>query len=93
MRLGSRIALGLLAIYAAIVASGLWLERAHWSYGPLHAILEILGSVLSSPLVLLTLSLDPQGEAGLVAFLVAAVANCYLWGYCIEWITKRLRAP
>ena len=93
LRLGSRIALGLLAFYAAIVASGLWLERAHWPYGFLHSTLEILGGVLSFPLVLLVLLLDPQYEAGVVMFTVAAVANCYLWGYCVEWIIRRTRRP
>lgn len=85
------VALGLLAFYAILVASGLWLERAHWPYGHLHVILEILGGVLSFPLVHLVLLLDPQYEAGAVMFIVATVANCYLWGYCIEWIIKRLR--
>jgi hypothetical protein len=91
MRPGSWIAFGLLAFYATIVASGLWLEQTDWPYGPLHAILEIVGGVLSFPLVLLVLLLDPQYEAGLVMFIVAAVANCYLWGYCIEWIIRRTR--
>ncbi len=93
IRLGSRIALGLLLLFGALIASGLWLERAGEIPNHRHAFLflEICAGVLSFPLVMLVMLLDPQYEAGLVMFILAVVANCYLWGYGIEWIIRRVQ--
>ena len=93
IRLGSLIALGLLLLYGALVAGCLWLENANEISNQRHIFLflEICAGVLSFPLVLLVILLDPQYGAAVVMFILAAVANCYLWGYCIAWIIKRVR--
>ncbi len=91
IRLGSWIALGVFILYAAVVGGGLCLDRVHCPYGPSRMLLETFGYVLSFPIVLLDLAIDPEGTIGLVMFILAAVANCYLWGYCIEWIIGRRR--
>jgi hypothetical protein len=93
IRLGSLIALGLLFLYAALAAGGLSLERVNAisSHRHLFLFLEICAGVLSFPLVMLVILLDPQYEVGLVMFILAAVANCYLWGYCIARLIRQVR--
>ena len=58
---------------------------------PLFAIAAARLIVLSFPLVLLVLALDPQYEAAVVMFVLAAVVNCYLWGYGTEWVVRHCR--
>jgi hypothetical protein len=91
--LGSLIALGLFVLFGALTAGGLWLERAHEisNHWYIFLCLEICAGVLSFPLVLLVILVDPQYEVGVVIFILAAVANCYMWGYCIAWIIRRRR--
>lgn len=84
-RLRSLIALGLLVVFVSVFAS------LGTAASPLLSLLHICFLVLAFPLVLLVLLLVPQVGPGIVMFIVAAVANCYLWGYCIERIVKRLR--
>jgi hypothetical protein len=91
--LGSLIALGHLLLFGVLVACGLWLERAHEISNHWHVFLflETCAGVFSFPLVMLVMLLDPQYEVGLAMFILAAVANSYLWGYCIAWVIRRLR--
>ncbi len=87
MRLGSRIALALLAFYVLIVATGLWLERGGLLYGPWRAIITTCVITLTFPLALL----EPHYKVSLPMLILAPVVNCYLWGYCIGWIFQRRR--
>jgi hypothetical protein len=91
--LGSWIALGLFLLYIALVAGGLSLEKTHEISNRQYLMffMEIGAGVLSFPLVMLVMLLDPQYEVGLAMFILAAVANCYLQGYCIAWIIQRKR--
>jgi hypothetical protein len=90
-QLGSVIALGMLVTYIGLTALGLWLETDQTNVRQWLPMVNCLAYVLAFPLVQLVMSWGPlyeAYEAGAVLFVIAVVANSYLWGYSIAWAVK-----
>ena len=88
MRLESLIALGLLLLFTILIAITVWFDA---SLGPWEGLIQLCLTLLSFPLGMMMMLAEPQYEPGLVFVILAMVANCYLWGYCIAWIVRRIR--